>query len=101
MIIPARFLTGCVQWARNDASNTIWQAEYAKCKERGYLHFPPDVVRDVEVDYHDRYVSCEKNKKICLDGHRYESWPTLRTLHSDNNKDACNAIIKSCMSAKD
>ncbi|MBH1928702.1 hypothetical protein PJX95_16310 [Serratia rubidaea] len=100
MIIPALLLNGCVQWERNDASNTLWQAEYAKCKERAYQRFPPDVVKDVEVEYGDQYVPCKKNKKTCPDGHRYESRPTLRTLHSDNNKDARNAIIKSCMYEK-
>ncbi|EFE94174.1 hypothetical protein [Serratia odorifera] len=100
IILPIATLTGCSRWERPGANDVARQADYAACEARGFDRFPPDVVRDIEFDYGDKYVTCEKNKKTCPNGYRYEPRPSLRTVQSDRNQDARTATIAACMYGK-
>lgn len=65
IVLPLLMLTACTQWERPGAVESTRDAEYAECRSRGYDRFPPDVVRDVEFSYENKYIPCEKNKKDC------------------------------------
>ena len=72
IVLPLLMLTACTQWERPGAVESTRNAEYAECRSRGYDRFPPDVVRDVEFSYENKYIPCEKNKKDCPSGYRYD-----------------------------
>ncbi|VDZ64481.1 Uncharacterised protein [Serratia odorifera] len=63
IILPIATLTGCSRWERPGANDVARQADYAACEARGFDRFPPDVVRDIEFDYGDKYVTCEKKQE--------------------------------------
>ena len=60
----------------------------------------PDVVRDVEFSYENKYIPCEKNKKDCPSGYRYDKEPSIKTVQTDRNQSARDATIEACMYGK-
>ncbi|MFI8418048.1 hypothetical protein ACQKDS_14195 [Serratia sp. NPDC078593] len=100
VILPIVTLVSCTQWERPGGGEIDRQADYAECEARGFDRFPPDVVRDFEFDYSDKYVTCEKNKKTCPNGYRFEPRPSFRTVQNDRNASARSATIESCMYGK-
>lgn len=60
----------------------------------------PDVVRDVEFSYENKYIPCEKNKKDCSSGYRYDKKPSIKTVQTDRNESARDVAIDACMYAK-
>ncbi|CAI0693433.1 Uncharacterised protein [Serratia ficaria] len=100
IVLSILTLTACTQWERPGAVNSTRDAEYAECRSRGYERFPPDMVRDVEFGFEDEYVRCEKNKKDCPAGYRYEKQPSFKTVQNDRNAAARDATIEACMYGK-
>lgn len=98
--LPLLMLTACTQWERPGAVESTRNAEYAECRSRGYERFPPDVVRDVEFSYENKYIPCEKNKKDCPSGYRYDKEPSIKTVQTDRNQSARDATIEACMYGK-
>ncbi|SUI74059.1 Uncharacterised protein [Serratia marcescens] len=100
IVLPLLMLTACTQWERPGAVESTRNAEYAECRSRGYDRFPPDVVRDVEFSYENKYIPCEKNKKDCPSGYRYDKEPSIKTVQTDRNQSARDATIEACMYGK-
>lgn len=100
IVLPLLMLTACTQWERPGAVESTRNAEYAECRSHGYDRFPPDVVRDVEFSYENKYIPCEKNKKDCPSGYRYDKEPSIKTVQTDRNQSARDATIEACMYGK-
>ncbi|MEB6157872.1 hypothetical protein MXF23_24040 [Klebsiella quasipneumoniae] len=100
IILPLLLITACTQWEKPGVADSTRKAEYAECRSHGFDRFPPDVVRDVEFSYENKYIPCEKNKKDCTSGYRYDKKPSIKTVQTDRNESARNAAIDACMYAK-
>ncbi|MEX0632867.1 hypothetical protein M8494_15520 [Serratia ureilytica] len=53
-----------------------------------------------EFSYENKYIPCEKNKKDCPSGYRYDKEPSIKTVQTDRNQSARDATIEACMYGK-